>query len=565
MKALILAAGLGTRLRPYTLHTPKPLFTLNRRPLLDITIERLLAAGCRQIVINTHHLHEQIDRFIAARRYAIEVQTRFEPEILGTGGAIANMADVWRDIPLLVINADILTDIDLAMVYGFHATHGHAVTMVMHDEPRFNSVWVDSKDRVAGFGAQPNDRAGMRRMAFTGIHVLDPRVIDYLPARGAADIIDAYAKMVAAGETIQAFIVSGHQWEDIGTPESYRTAAEKHISPIAFEQATGRPPVAPLHKEKLQGDGSDRNWYRFSDRRTSLVMVDHGIHPHPDKPAEVDAFVSIGRHLFDVGASVPRIHAWDPFSGLVYLDDLGGRHLQDIARTADAPVVRQWYRQVIDRWLDMALEGAKGFDTGWTHQSSHYDRNLILEKECRYFMVAFVNGYMGLPETFDDLADEFEALARCALADALNGFMHRDLQSRNIMIQGEKIYFIDLQGGRLGPLQYDLASLLIDPYAALGRQTQTKLLDYATAQIHMRTGMDENTFKQGYMYCALTRNLQILGAYGHLTRVKHKPFFEAFIPGALATLRDHIALKSNRFPKLATLAGTLTKRLSNKG
>ena len=96
MKALILAAGLGTRLRPYTDHTPKPLFSIQGRPLLDIMIFKLIAAGCKAVIINTHHRHAQIESFIAQQTYPIPIQTRYEPDILGTGGAIKNVADFWN-------------------------------------------------------------------------------------------------------------------------------------------------------------------------------------------------------------------------------------------------------------------------------------------------------------------------------------------------------------------------------------------------------------------------------------------------------------------------------------
>jgi NDP-sugar pyrophosphorylase family protein len=124
MKALILAAGLGTRLLPYTQHTPKPLFPLGDRPLLDIIIRRLEAAGCESVIINTHHLHNMITDYINSRKYSIPVNTRHEPVILGTAGAIKNAGDFWDDKPFIVINSDILTDIDLKEVYSFHAGHG---------------------------------------------------------------------------------------------------------------------------------------------------------------------------------------------------------------------------------------------------------------------------------------------------------------------------------------------------------------------------------------------------------------------------------------------------------
>ena len=117
MKALILAAGYGTGLRPYTNHTPKPLFTIAGRPMLDIIIDQLQKAGCEAVIINTHHLHHDIETFVAAQNYNIPVSTRFEPKILGTGGAIKNVTDFWDIEPFMVINADIVADVDLYDVY----------------------------------------------------------------------------------------------------------------------------------------------------------------------------------------------------------------------------------------------------------------------------------------------------------------------------------------------------------------------------------------------------------------------------------------------------------------
>ena len=126
MKAMILAAGFGKRLRPFTKNIPKALFPLAGQPLLDIIISSLQDSGFEEIIINTHHLHQKIDSFIAQQKYTIPVYTRYEPVILGTGGAIKNVADFWDDNPLLVINCDIVTDIDLKKVYDFHLKIGRA-------------------------------------------------------------------------------------------------------------------------------------------------------------------------------------------------------------------------------------------------------------------------------------------------------------------------------------------------------------------------------------------------------------------------------------------------------
>lgn len=558
MKAFILAAGFGTRLLPYTANTPKPLFTVNRRPVLGLTLERLQQAGFDTIIINTHHGHDKIESYLSNRTHGARVIVRHEPEILGTGGAIRNIADLWGIGPLLVINADIVTDIDLAEVYEFHCSHDHPVTMVMHHHARFNSVTVDRHGFVTGFAKDVLESRDQKKMAFTGIHVMDPKVLTFIPPTGDAHIIDTYSAMLQKGEQIKSWQPPDHYWQDIGTPETYRTAVIDHMVPLAFAKAfpatlPSRPAIA-----SLKGDGSDRQWYRLTKEEASLIMVDHGIRSGRDNRYEVDAFVTIGRHLYAKGAAVPRIYLYDEFAGLVFLEDLGDLHLQDLVRSRNPQELSDVYHQVIDRWLHMALEGYPDFNPAWTHQTTHYDRRVILENECRYFMEAFVQAYLELPLDYADLADEFETLADLALAKTVTGFMHRDLQSRNIMLKDKKAYFIDFQGGRSGPLQYDLASLLIDPYVALPLNLQDELAAYAAASLTQHSGYSDQALLQGYDYCAVCRNLQMLGAFAFLSQTKHKQHFETYIPQALRTLRQRLTDRIDRpLPKLRGAVETI--------
>lgn len=562
MKAMILAAGLGTRLLPHTRHTPKPLFTLNRRPILALVMERLQRSGCTAMMINTHHLHEQIDAFLSAWAAPIPVTVRHEPEILGTGGGIRNMADLWSDEPLLVINADIVTDIDPVAVYRFHLHHNAPVTMVMHDHPAFNTVSVDADDFVTGFPADPADDGEMRTMAFTGIHVVDRRVLDFLPPTGPAHIIDAYAKMIDAGYRIKAMMVKGHYWRDIGTPESYTAAAVDRMAPIAFEKAFGSPVPLPIQFEPLEGDGSDRRWYRLQAGKKSLVMVDHAIRTQPGRQEEVDAFIDIGRHLSAKGVAVPHIYLSDQFAGLVFLEDLGEVHLQDAVGDCDEARLLDYYREAIRQWTHMAIEGARDFKTRWTCQSTHYDRDLILEKECRYFVDAFLVGYLGRSDRYADLSPEFDLLAENTIDSGHMGFLHRDLQSRNVMVRKEGLVFIDFQGGRIGPIQYDLASLLIDPYVRLSPGMQGELFSYAVQMLDSREGIDAGRFKRGYDCCALTRNLQMLGAFGYLTRTKGKRYFETYIPAALHTLQRNLNNPAGLpLPKLTAIVNEIAESI----
>jgi NDP-sugar pyrophosphorylase family protein len=551
MKALILAAGYGTRLRPYTNHTPKPLFTIGGRPLLDIIIENLQQAGCEAIIINTHHLHLEIERFIASRDYSVPVTTRYEPQILGTGGAIKNVSDFWDQRPFMVINADIATDVDLAEVYRTHCRQHHPATLVLCHDPAFNSVAVEQNKWIKGFRDRISGHGDEGLLTFTGIQVLEPQVLDYIPENRASSSIDAFKRILADDKKLQAFIAPDGKWQDIGTPERYRQTARESIIPLAFHKAFGDNSGRVVAKKELKGDGSERQWSRLQSGRHSLIMADHGIRENLSV-SEVDAFVHIGQHLYHQGVCVPKIHYFDTFCGLVFLEDLGDVNLQQVARSTSGPqALIGVYQSVIDQLVNLSLFGAQDFNAAWTYQSARYDQELIIEKECRYFHDAFLKGYLGLEIPFDDLADDFLSLACKALQYSNTGFMHRDMQSRNIMVKNDRIYFIDFQAGRFGPLQYDLASLLIDPYVALPDAIQAKLLGYCIEAFSKIVAVEPKKFKHSYDYCSLTRNLQILGAFAFLSKVKGKPFFEAYIPAAFQTLQTNL-LKcgQDEFPAL---------------
>jgi len=553
MKAMILAAGFGTRLLPYTETTPKPLFTISGSPLLDIIICSLQSAGCEAIIINTHHLYQDIDSFIASKQYTIPVYTRYEPVILGTGGAIKNVADFWDNTPFLVVNSDIATDIDLRGVYDFHLTHKYPVTMVFYDYEEFNNVWVDSQNFIVGFQGHGKDDidAGINRLTFTGIQVIDPEVLDFIPDRGFSSIVDAYKNLVLSGKKIKAFIAKNAWWKDIGTPERYREAAFEKMGTEAYRLAFPDYSEGKIECLELKGDGSDRDWYRLKADSRSLVVADHGIRSGAGT-SEIDSFVSIGRHLYDNGVAVPRIYLHDNFSGLVFLEDLGDVNLQAVVKNSESlDEIISRYKSVIDLLIRMSIFGSRGFDLSWTYQTPYYDRDLILENECRYFIDAFLNGYLGNDFCFDDFKKEFMHLADSALEFAVNGFMHRDMQSRNIMIKDNKYYFIDFQAGRIGPIQYDLASLLIDPYVELPVHVQKQLLDYCIEKLSSFIHVNPKLFCLSYKYCAVTRNLQALGAFGYLSRIKGKTYFEQYIPAAVMALKYNLsAFDDMEFPRL---------------
>ena len=544
MKALILAAGYGTRLLPHTLKIPKPLFTLNSRPILAHLVNQLIENGCDEIFINTHHLHKQIEAF--ADTFPDIVHTIYEPVILDTGGAIANARRFLEHAPFFVINSDIISNVDLARVYSSHLESDCLATLVLHDCKKFNKIFVDTEGYIRDFNSKTNS------LAFTGIQVLSPEIFDYFPNQKIFSSITVYQGLVHQ-KKVKAFVEKEIYWADIGINESYSMTSllELAASQLGLKQEK----IKYIGVHKLAGDGSDRLWYRISHENQSLIVGDHGIClPDTESRDQLNAFILIGRHLFLKGIPVPEILNYDTVSGMVIMEDLGDIHLEALVKQQNNPEsLLKLYQNVIDLLIDFSIKGAEGFCTKWTCQTETYSKALILEKECRYFMDAFINGYLNMNLSCQDYQDEFSYIADHALENGVTGLMHRDCQSRNIMMFNGQPFFIDFQSARIGPLQYDLASLLIDPYVGLNDTIKETLLQYTTDKLDLDP-LQKEAFIKNYQFCCLTRNLQFLGAFGYLCRIKKKNGFEQYIPFAVSLLKNNIIrLNDDNIQKLAKL------------
>jgi mannose-1-phosphate guanylyltransferase len=218
MKAMILAAGFGTRLRPLTEHCPKALMPVGNRPLLDRNIDYLKSYGVTEIIVNAHHLPGQLlDHVRQGKRFQIPIHVRIEREILGTGGGIRNVSDFWDKEPFIVMNGDILTDVDLSAAYAAHLKSGALATLVLHSQEPFNQILLDSRHNVFDIGEQNVPE----RLAFTGIHIISPEVLVGIPQGRFSSIIDHYRKLIVSGKQIHGFLSEGHLWHDIGTLSSY--------------------------------------------------------------------------------------------------------------------------------------------------------------------------------------------------------------------------------------------------------------------------------------------------------------------------------------------------------
>ncbi len=218
MKAMILAAGLGMRLRPLSANRPKPLLPIGNKPVLNRTIQYLKSFGVNDIVVNAHHRQEQIIRHLDGGRFhGIDIEVRVEKEILGTGGGLKNTEDFWGDEPFILINGDILTDIDLARAYKIHKKNRGLATLILHDHKSFNKIQVDEQLSITEIPHETRPNG----LAFTGIHIIEPEILAYIQKGVFSDIIDCYRRLIRAGKQIRAHISEGRYWRDIGTVESY--------------------------------------------------------------------------------------------------------------------------------------------------------------------------------------------------------------------------------------------------------------------------------------------------------------------------------------------------------
>jgi NDP-sugar pyrophosphorylase family protein len=230
MKAMVLAAGLGVRLRPLTDTLPKALIPVAGRPLIHYPLLLLKRYGITDIVINLHHHGKMIVEALGdGRAMGLHLRYSWEPTILGTGGGIKQARSLLGKTAFLVINSDILVDLNLDKVVEFHHRRKSAVSMVVRADPRaaqYGAIELDGQDRIRtiiGQGRGGAEAGTLRRFMFTGVHILEPSVFDAIPGPGFSSIIDVYIAMLQRDERLFGYVMKG-AWMDLGTPERYHEA-----------------------------------------------------------------------------------------------------------------------------------------------------------------------------------------------------------------------------------------------------------------------------------------------------------------------------------------------------
>ncbi|TLY12601.1 MAG: NDP-sugar synthase [Nitrospirae bacterium] len=243
MKAMILAAGLGTRLRPLTDTLPKPLLPIGGTPLILWNLLLLRRHGITEVIINLHYLGHLIEKELGdGSRFGLRLSYSREPVILGTGGGIKQAEPFFNGEPFVVLNGDTLLELDLGTVVQFHEQRNALATMVLREDPdadRWGAVETNPQQcvvRIVGRGLSKGSQTAKRM--FAGVHVMHPQLLKNVPTGQASSIIDAYVNAIQGGEVIMGYGMDGY-WSDVGTPERYAQAqqdAEKGLITLRARQ-----------------------------------------------------------------------------------------------------------------------------------------------------------------------------------------------------------------------------------------------------------------------------------------------------------------------------------------
>ena len=237
MKAMVFAAGYGTRLRPLADELPKALVPVAGRPMIEYPLLLLRHYGITEIVINVHHLGEKIEACLQdGKKLGLRIAYSEEKELLDTGGGLLQAKSFLQGGAFVVINTDVIIDLPLQAALDQHRKSRAAATLVLRPDAqadRYGVIEISADRRIRKFlnhQAPSSGAAGpLRKLMFTGVQILEPKVFDYLAAANSAAFSTTkvtYPKMLTAGESLYGFLFEGF-WQDLGTPERIREAEEK--------------------------------------------------------------------------------------------------------------------------------------------------------------------------------------------------------------------------------------------------------------------------------------------------------------------------------------------------
>jgi len=242
MKAMILAAGLGTRLRPLTNDRPKALVEVAGRTLLEIAVARLRECGVSEVIVNVHHFAGMVTDYLREKNnFGMRIEISEESSLLDTGGGLKKAAWFFEEdpaAPFILHNVDVISTIDLRRMLDFHTERQALATLAVQQRQSSRYLLFDEQMRLCGRRLVNEHKTELARpsphlqeLAFSGIHVISPRLLESMSEAGAFSIVQSYLRLAGEGERVLAFRADGAYWRDLGTPESVARAVEEARTP----------------------------------------------------------------------------------------------------------------------------------------------------------------------------------------------------------------------------------------------------------------------------------------------------------------------------------------------
>ena len=610
-KAIVLAAGYGSRMDPLSQSTPKPLMPMWGRPTIDHTLDILANWGVHEALVNLHHGADSV--FLRLQtRHCPRLCFSFEPEILGTGGALKRASWFIGDAPFWLVNSDIAFDLNPRHMLRDFSKPNTVATLWLTDQDGPRTVETRG-GKVLSFRSA---RAGQKgTYTFCGLHLISPEIVNDIQHTTMTSIVDVYQKSISRGKRIGGVSITDAYWADLGTPESYLAAHSQvlhsklrkkrgggyvsaaalnrmrqlraagiltngfaSISPgvsvakgarlhnvvaldaaafgpgcnvndaivaspipagasitrlcLSAEQTNDRElqellarigwPVLHTLYQPFAPRGSDRSFARIvcGNRRAVVIQYD-------ETRPENARFVANARFLAAQGIPVPEIIRNFPSRKTVVVEDIGDQSLEKYVPGCTPRQTQMVYKRVLDMAALLHGHATRRARQKRIKLEQPFDANLYAwEREL--FNAHYCKQRLKWPATrFAAAMQELRALGR-RLCEMPRVLIHRDLQSSNIFLRRKVPVLIDFQGMRFGVAEYDLASLISDPYVCLPAHTQQELLRYYATI----TGTEFSSLLESYGIATVQRLSQAIGAYANLGSLPGTTRFQAFIvPG----------------------------------
>ena len=513
-KAVVLAAGHGTRLRPFTCATPTPLMPVWGETMLARIVRLLRERGVDDIVVNAHHLNEQIRtwtdnyrRNAQAAGDKVRIKLSYEPEILGNGGVLNPLREWIGQDPFYLVSSDIVMENVPDLAAKFESIKSSSILgccLVTESGPRTVEVEPESKFVTCWKSPDPGVDG---TFTYCGFAILKPEILKYVKPDGFSSIISAYEKAMMDGRFIKTVKADDLLWEDAGTIPRY-IKLNSDGDDNAFADIPQVKALGATNVKFLGARGSERVF--FGCDQGIAVMYDDGNRDENGK------YPGHARWLKQKGSPVPEILADVPTMKTMLMSDAGVERKMSVDDYAKVVATLVKFN-ALGSAPDLPADLLPQFDD----ETWEWERNLF----AKYCLGA--NFQMKMPE---DVRRELEGVAE-VLEREPKALVHRDFQSTNVLWKGDQLAFIDFQGMRLGPAAYDLASLVYDPYVTFTDQQRRALV----ALYAKLCGRPE--IEMVLPYAAVQRLSQCLGAYGRLASVGQPQFGKWVVP-ALTNLLD---------------------------